>query len=74
MAFRICQERFNTKEHWMLYYKLHAGCLVVLVFGGFQAPKRQQKTQSHLKESMIKNKKHVNAFFVATNMFYEKTI
>ena len=34
----------TSKEHWMLYYKLHVGCLVVFL-GGFQAPKRQQKAQ-----------------------------
>ena len=47
VALRICQERWKTnpKEHWMLYYKLHAGCQKPLVLGGFfVAPKEATKS------------------------------
>ena len=71
----------TSKEHWMLYYKLHAGCLAVFL-DGFQAPKRQQKALRYLKESRIKNNEwdrisFDNFYFVqtmvATQMFNEET-
>ena len=85
MALQICQERWKTnpKEHWMLYYKLHAGCQKPFVLGGFfVAPKRQQKALRYLKESRIKNNQwdciSFDDFYfvqkmVETQMFYEET-
>lgn len=55
VALGICQERWKTnpKEHWMLYYKLHAGCQKPFVLGGFfLAPKRQQKALRYLKAGL----------------------
>ena len=55
VALRICQERWKTsKEHWMLYYKLHAGCQKPFFLVGFKRQRGNKKPWGIWKKAGLK--------------------